>query len=131
LAIRWKSPAGDLKPGDRVEAQNGLLQVLATGVDLRVPPVYNLSVEDAETYFVGDLGAWVHNSTQFGGWPNQTIQNIMNEIIKREKELKLDVCNLPEYGPGPNRATRQGHRRIIVRLWKDFYKQWDKLGYTR
>jgi Restriction endonuclease fold toxin 9/Pretoxin HINT domain len=53
--------ARDLRPGDRVEARNGVLQVLATGVDLRMQPVYNLSVESDATYFAGDLGAWVHN----------------------------------------------------------------------
>jgi RHS repeat-associated protein len=62
VAGRGWVPAGDLRPGDRVEAREGLLQVLATGVDLQVQPVYNLSVENAEAYFVGDLGAWVHNS---------------------------------------------------------------------
>jgi Pretoxin HINT domain len=65
VAGRGWVPAGDLRPGDRVEARDGVLQVLATGVDLRVQPVYNLSVENAETYFVGDLGAWVHNAIVF------------------------------------------------------------------
>jgi Pretoxin HINT domain len=61
VAGRGWVPAGDLRPGDSVEAQNGLLQVLATGVDLRVRPVYNLSVENAATYFAGGFEAWVHN----------------------------------------------------------------------
>src|SRR5437899_1599855 len=60
-------PAGELTPG-----RDQLLAVDGTPLELRVAesqarnePVFNLEVEDFHTYFVGDLGVWVHN-----GGPN-------------------------------------------------------------
>ena len=50
-----------LKPGVVLEGYEGLLKL--TG-KTRVQSdflVYNLSVEGVETFFVGDIGSWVHN----------------------------------------------------------------------
>jgi Pretoxin HINT domain len=54
--------ARDLRQGDRIDGLSGPLQVLELRMDLRTQEVYNISVESDATYFVGEFGAWVHNS---------------------------------------------------------------------
>ncbi len=127
-----------LKPGDRVRTalngaviEKGLIHSPTTdfltviSIDLEHSPrrVYNFEVEGLYSYAVGALGEWVHNA----GWPTDKLNNIMDQIIKREKDLKQDACKLPEFGPGPDRSSRLGHRRIIRRLWIEFYKRLDQL----
>ena len=61
---------GDVKIGDRFLSKNGTI-VLAKSVEIKDFPegvyVYNLSVKDDHTYFVGTLegGIWVHNTNCF------------------------------------------------------------------
>jgi Pretoxin HINT domain len=135
VAGRGWVPAGDLRPGDRVESRDGLLQVLAIGVDLRVQPVYNLSVENAETYFAGDLGAWVHNS-RFT--PDQSaLLDLIREIMEKRggkkgyltpgewatvkgwgDELGFAVCRGPERHPNrPHGKNWHGHIGPIDHIW--------------
>jgi hypothetical protein len=56
--------AGSLVPGQEVhEVEDGAwLQVVRVAPVPKRALVYNFEVEDFHTYFVGDLGAWVHNS---------------------------------------------------------------------
>jgi len=44
------------------------------------------------------------------------IENIKRQVLERETDIRLNLGNLPEFGPGPNRSTRQGHRRILRKL---------------
>jgi hypothetical protein len=129
--------AGALKAGDKVSTadsienygpriaanDNAPLTVTEIIRDNRAARVYNFEVESREgeithNYFVGDDAAWVHNA---GKYPPKA-QRIMDRILKRESELIADTCELPEFGPGPDKTTRQGHRRIIAKLWKFFYR---------
>lgn len=60
VAHGW-TPAGELQAGDELYAKVGTLLILAVAVVEGEFEAFNLTVEDAATYFVGDLGAWVHN----------------------------------------------------------------------
>jgi hypothetical protein len=52
----------ELIPGDLVpSASNGLLTVSALEWTNRIEVVYNFGVDEFHTYFVGEVGAWVHN----------------------------------------------------------------------
>ena len=52
----------ELVPGDLVpSATNGLLTVSALEWTNRIEYVYNFGVDEYHTYFVGEVGAWVHN----------------------------------------------------------------------
>jgi Pretoxin HINT domain len=58
------TPAQNLEPGDRIfQHAGGWLRVgSATWAQTRRETVYNFEVEKTHSYFVGQLGAWVHNS---------------------------------------------------------------------
>lgn len=68
---RGWTPAKVLKTGDRVLSHQGIwLQLVSSRLKRTVQDVYNLEVEGYHTYFVGKLGAWVHNSCGAGGIPS-------------------------------------------------------------
>ena len=55
-------PAGDLEPGESIYTSSGeWIEVGASTWQAQSETVYNLDVEEADTFFVGELGAWVHN----------------------------------------------------------------------
>ena len=57
-------PAGQLVPGDQlVTADGDPATVLDRGVEARATTVHNVEVEELHTYFVGDQGVWVHNTS--------------------------------------------------------------------
>ncbi len=59
---QWKE-AKDLLPGDvSLSAAGSTLQILSVEIDQREETVYNFEVEDFHTYFVGEVGVWVHNA---------------------------------------------------------------------
>ncbi len=59
---QWKE-AKDLLPGDvSLSADGASLQLLSVEIDQREETVYNFEVEDFHTYFVGEVGIWVHNA---------------------------------------------------------------------
>jgi Pretoxin HINT domain/Bacterial EndoU nuclease len=56
-------PAGELKAGDKViGATDKLLTIKSSVRDKERHDTYNFEVADYHTYFVGTLGAWVHNA---------------------------------------------------------------------
>ncbi len=56
--------AKDLKSGDRSYVADGTLLVVdSVVIDHREETVYNFEVEDFHTYFVGEVGVWVHNDS--------------------------------------------------------------------
>ena len=79
--------AKDLDEDDRLVDLDGRA-VRVAGVDA-VPleaTVYNFEVEDTHTYFVGDLGAWVHNACDpikpvFGSLTGASIPSIASQTI--------------------------------------------------
>ncbi len=63
----WKAGKGwtmarDLKPGDAVRTLGGTATVTSVEGD-GVQPVFNLQVADAESFFVGEQGALVHDNS--------------------------------------------------------------------
>jgi hypothetical protein len=59
---RWVQTA-DIHPGDKImRLDGGLLTVQSITADPEQHTTYNFEVADFHTYFVGTLGAWVHNA---------------------------------------------------------------------
>jgi hypothetical protein len=57
------TPAQSLQPGDRISQRaGGWLRVGSATWAQKRETVYNFEVEKTHSYFVGKLGAWVHNS---------------------------------------------------------------------
>ena len=54
-------PVKDLAIGAHVETASGIATVISLASIATPRTVYNFEVEDAHTYFVGHLAAWVHN----------------------------------------------------------------------
>jgi len=55
--------ASDLKPGDEIVLADGSTAVVETvTADKELSTVHNFAVDVDHTYFVGETGAWVHNS---------------------------------------------------------------------
>ncbi len=63
----WKAGSGwimarDLKPGDRLRAFASVAEVTGVGMGL-VQPVFNLKVQDGQSYFAGEGNLLVHDSS--------------------------------------------------------------------
>jgi hypothetical protein len=60
------TPLGELRPGDWLRTENGWIEVKRVGDTGQVEKVYNLTVSDSHTYFVGSrewgFAVWVHNA---------------------------------------------------------------------
>ncbi|WP_208727396.1 polymorphic toxin-type HINT domain-containing protein [Leptospira bourretii] len=66
--------AKDLHPGDlALRADGQELVITDITIDERVETVYNFEVEEYHTYFVGDVGVWVHNQSYH---ENNNLRNI-------------------------------------------------------
>lgn len=61
----WQT-AGTLRLGERVHALRGAMLLIAALVMPQTQTVYNLEVESAHTYFVGEAGLWAHNTCTKG-----------------------------------------------------------------
>jgi pretoxin HINT domain-containing protein len=126
--------AGSLKAGDFVFDIDGgsPTTVKLLVFEIVSEKVYNFEVAELHNYFVSEDGILSHNGKKgdkcgCSSFGDPKLDNIMDQIVKRESELKADKLGLPEFGSGKNRCTRQGHRRIIKRLWNNFFKRMDKL----
>jgi hypothetical protein len=89
--------AVDLKRGDIVSTADGSwLRVTSTTLTRR-GTVYNFTVADFHTYFVGQLGAWVHNTSPC---PNAPKSAALPNIPKNAKMrvLKPDPKGGAQYG---------------------------------
>ncbi|RBP48517.1 polymorphic toxin-type HINT domain-containing protein [Arenicella xantha] len=57
----------DLKPGMQIDSLDGQILTVVSLESLNQSPItYNIEVDGFHTYFVGELGAWVHNSCACG-----------------------------------------------------------------
>lgn len=79
---RW-TPAGDLKGGDHIQQADGTTGVVQAVVFEAIDQVmYNLTVADAHTFFVGD-GTWlVHNSCSSFFLDGVTLTHVFEGEIK-------------------------------------------------
>ncbi|TGL65928.1 polymorphic toxin-type HINT domain-containing protein [Leptospira sarikeiensis] len=82
----WKQ-AKDLQSGDITLTVNGeTLEIESVLVEDRSETVYNFEVEDFHTYFVSEVGVWVHNDDNYEKYSN-------TRAVHDEIESKLDVRN--------------------------------------
>lgn len=121
----WQEGAGwvaarDLAPGLRVAGAAGWLTVASAQSFAHRFDAINLTVDDAQTYLVGDLGAWVHNCKKFssGKPPHKmeaTVKRGGKVVEKRQftsgnmtpAEKKLGFPKGPLSSHTENRATRR------------------------
>jgi hypothetical protein len=54
--------AGELRPGERIATLSGSLKLRETRYVPGLHKVYNLETHQDHTFFIGEMGAWVHNS---------------------------------------------------------------------
>jgi RHS repeat-associated protein len=99
--------ASDLKPGDEVfSSTGGWLRVTGSTWISKRQTVYNFEVKDFHTYFVGESGAWVHNScvpknkqklleTSVITDPNRLLPYHKKSFIDKAKDLYYDKLNTP------------------------------------
>ncbi|WP_244244910.1 polymorphic toxin-type HINT domain-containing protein [Leptospira koniambonensis] len=82
----WRQ-AKDLQSGDITLIASGeTLEIESIEIDNRQETVYNFEVEDFHTYFVGEVGIWVHNDDGYEKYSNK-------RTIHDEVESKLNVKN--------------------------------------
>jgi len=56
------TPLADLRPGERLQGKEGVIQVLSVTIAHCCVPVYNIEVHGEHVYQVGELGLLVHNT---------------------------------------------------------------------
>jgi Pretoxin HINT domain len=79
--------AGELNAGAKViGAKNKLLTVKASVRDKERHDTYNFEVADYHTYFVGTLGAWVHNACRLLPEVNKAVNSNMAHAVERGVE---------------------------------------------
>ncbi|MBX7195151.1 MAG: hypothetical protein K1X94_24060 [Sandaracinaceae bacterium] len=84
-------PAGELRPGDEIfTSTGGWIRVHGNTWISREQLVYNLDVEGADTFFVGQSGAWVHNACWSPGKVGSGPRNAFNHWLKHGADF-------PEY----------------------------------
>ncbi|MCC5813481.1 MAG: hypothetical protein JJT78_01885 [Leptospira sp.] len=79
--------AKELKSGDLTFTADGkLLAISSIEVDGREETVYNFEVEDFHTYFVGEVGVWVHNENYL-----QKLKNLVKSgQFKSDNKIELE-----------------------------------------
>ncbi|WP_374021051.1 polymorphic toxin-type HINT domain-containing protein [Paenibacillus thiaminolyticus] len=103
--------ADELQVGDNLQKADGSNLTIAKVEFLKLNEpvaVYNFTVEDYHTYYVTDIGVWVHNT-------QCNIQKIDDKYLKKQgvdaHELKKDVlgkrAKIAEYDLYVNKDTRE------------------------
>ena len=93
--------AKDLKAGDKLKSSKGkLLKISSVRTQKSRAVVYNFTVADYHTYFVSNLGVWVHNTQKCNVDPpspeqllgikhaNQRPRDSLNDIIPLDDRVK-------------------------------------------
>jgi hypothetical protein len=127
-AERGWTPAAELSPGDRVfQAPDSWLAVASAVWSRERETVYNFEVENTHTYFVGTLGAWVHNNCS-----NRLLQrmsqvpNVLDPIAKSSRTTAILQTNGPRIvGSGvrdlaPVQRPRRDRRKTPRRACRDY-----------
>lgn len=95
----------DLKVGDLlVQSDGNILKIQSIELEHRHVTVYNMTVDEFHTYFVSDLGIWVHNTNcaLFGA---KGVQTTSKTIWKENgSKARIDVEN-----PNPGQRPGQIH----------------------
>ncbi|WP_167883873.1 Hint domain-containing protein [Leptospira stimsonii] len=89
---QW-TEAKDLRAGDiTLTAEGETLKVVSILIDERQETVYNFEVEEDHTYFVGEVGVWVHNATGYA----PTFSACRNSGNSNCDQIKLAIKNADE-----------------------------------
>jgi hypothetical protein len=112
--------ARELRPGDEVHtSQSGWVRVSSGTWTDRKATVYNLEVEKFHTYFVGEAGAWVHNTCRLSPsaleptHPLTMGRNRMNALVQ---DIKVNGMQEPIKFVEHNgtRYVVDGHHRLAA-----------------
>ena len=87
LSSKWVG-AGDLKPGELLkEADGGTGTVLNVLTVQQTKTMYNLTVETAHTFYVGDKGWLVHNAAGVSICPRELLNHILTAAVKSDGSI--------------------------------------------
>jgi RHS repeat-associated protein len=120
----------DLKPGDLlVQSDGNTLKIDSIELEHKQATVYNMTVDDFHTYFVSNLGIWVHNtSCGLNGTGKTELHHIATDKSKKFdfknhsafKETGInvskDIDNLVDLANHSGRHTNKYHQEIQDRL---------------
>ncbi len=98
----------ELNVNDHVpDSRDGLLRIIALESTQRIETVYNFGVEEFHSYFVGELGAWVHNCFN-SPWKSMTQaeQRHFKHVWSRANERGWNLGNFRE-------RTADEHRKAL------------------
>lgn len=101
---RGWTPAGNLRPGDEIFTSRGGWARVGNGTWIETAQlVYNLEVDGAHGYFVGDIGAWAHNQGLCGyNTEHAALRSLVDDLTLEGREsLNLRRLTVP--------ATRYPH----------------------
>jgi len=99
--------ADALRPDDRITSMHGVVAVVAIAFGSERVPGYNLSIPGSPTYFVGELGLWVHNCSKF------TIRNQKYAGgVHPKTNVPFDALGYPDFSNGTIVAVvlESGHK---------------------
>ena len=96
--------AGKLCQGDNLLTSEGRkVEIGSVSLSKKKVTVYNLTVNGFHTYFVGDLGIWVHNkANNYHKWT----------CVATGVQLRIGE---PEFCPEPNIQTASSHSKSLAR----------------
>jgi hypothetical protein len=85
--------AEDMQVGDLLEKADGFtLKIEKIEVVEKHATVYNFTVAEHHTYFVSDLGIWVHNTggecNVYNKYSPNDLRNVSNDILDRSEKTK-------------------------------------------
>jgi hypothetical protein len=114
--------AKDLKSGDLTFTADGkLLAISSIEVDDREETVYNFEVEEYHTYFVGEVGVWVHNDAGY------SIPDITNLSFKDISEIQDRYSGITGLLRGTSEKIKNA---ILNQSWsKDFEVKSSESGF--
>ncbi len=123
---------GELEAGEEVWTVDGWKTVF-WNADLEAQTVYNLEVEGFHTYFVGEIGAWVHNGCLngmrfseakrlVGGWGRGTYKNVAASIRDHARRHGFG-SDIPKYLRKAANFNKRGATKTIL---EDGATRWNR-----
>ena len=113
-AERGWTPASALGPGDRVfQAPEGWLAVSSAVWTRDRETVYNFEVENTHTYFVGSLGAWVHNACTPLRLRLSQIHNALDPIARAKRTTAILQTSGPRVIAAGTRDLAKVQRALL------------------
>lgn len=117
-------PAGELAPGDEIyTAHGGWLRVGSSTWAQARATVYNFEVEDFHTYFVGESGAWVHNTCPIPGNANGEFSRWFDRLSPDEFD---EIWSNPQSRKTIKRRLRSpgGQHEWLLVSRANVFKRW-------